>query len=45
MNDSLCYIIVERRWVVVLGGTEVLFMKGLVEQNSPGACFSLGPEE
>ena len=24
MNHSLHYIIVERRWVVVLGGTEVL---------------------
>jgi hypothetical protein len=23
----------------------VLFMKGLVELNFPGACFSLGPEE
>jgi hypothetical protein len=33
------------RWVVVLGGTVVLFRKGLVEWNSPDACFSLGPEE
>ena len=35
-----------KRWVVVLGGTVVLLMKGLVEGNSPGAgFFSLGPEE
>ena len=45
MNGSLHYVIVEGRWVVVVGGTEVLFMKGLVEQNSPGTYFSLGPEE
>ena len=30
---------------MVVGGTELLFMKGLVEWNTPGACFSLGPEE
>jgi hypothetical protein len=30
---------------VVLGGTEVLFRKGLIESNSPGTSFSLGPEE
>jgi hypothetical protein len=34
-----------RRWAMVLVGTEVLFMKELVEWNSPGASFSLGPEE
>jgi hypothetical protein len=30
-----------KRRVVVLGGTVVLFTKGLVEWNSPGACFLL----
>jgi hypothetical protein len=40
MNGSLHYIIVERRWVVVLGGAEVLFMKGLLKRNSPGAFCS-----
>jgi hypothetical protein len=30
---------------VVLGRTVVLFKKGLVERNYPGAGFSIGPEE
>jgi hypothetical protein len=33
------------RWVVVLERTLLLFMKGLVEGNSPCARFSLVPEE
>jgi hypothetical protein len=45
MNGSPHYIIVERRWVVVLGGTVILFIEGLVVWNSPGAWFSLGPQE
>ncbi|KRY61939.1 hypothetical protein T4A_10650 [Trichinella pseudospiralis] len=34
MNGSLHYIIVERRWVVVLGGTET----SIASEHSPGSC-------